>query len=394
MSDLHAPSPRPFSLYVHVPYCYQKCPYCDFNTYALPHFPEWEYVGALIAELDYRATLPEWSGRTVQSIFFGGGTPSVFSAASYQKFLSHVRARFPLKKEIEISLEANPGELPYEVLAGYRGADINRLSLGAQSLQSEVLRALGRTHTPEQVEASVEAAIQAGFKNISIDLMFGAPNQSVALIEKDLTEALSLPLTHLSTYGLTLEKGTPFSTSHARGILKRPPEEVVLEMMDTINNLLERNKFVHYEVSNYACPGFEAKHNLAYWNGDDYLGLGAGAHSFTREGEHGPFGQRWSNYALPQKFMDEVVVRGKAESWSDTLSPSSSMFEYFFLGLRKLAGISLEGFEDRYGVSVEATYPGVIASLISEGFLWKSGDTIGLTPQGVRLSDSVVESFG
>jgi oxygen-independent coproporphyrinogen-3 oxidase len=382
---------QPFALYVHIPYCYQKCPYCDFNTYALARFPEREYVSALLSELDYRASLPEWSGRPVHTIYFGGGTPSVFSAATYRLFINHVRERFSVHPSTEVSLEANPGSLPSTLLEGYRSAGINRISLGVQSLNPQTLKALGRVHTPEQVEISVSTLREVGFDNINIDLIFGAPDQLLEDLIVDLGAVIALAPEHVSPYGLTIEKGTPFFTSHARGILKLPPEDAVVAMMTEIKSHLNRAGYAQYEISNFARPGYEAKHNLAYWERRDYLGLGAGAHSYVRS--LGAHGRRWASIAKPESYCAQVVSQGHAEGWNEELTPRAAMFEFFFLGLRRLAGVSLGGFAQEFGVSVDSAYPGVVDTLVSQGYLARSVDTLALTPLGVQLSDSVVEHF-
>ena len=386
---------RPISVYLHIPYCFHKCPYCDFNTYAVPRMPEDEYVSALLAELDARAASPEFRGRTVQTVYFGGGTPSILTVRAVERILDAIRAAFDWNRGMEISLEANPGNVTTETLSGYRGAGINRLSFGAQSLNSATLKALGRIHTPEQVESAVAAAGQARFENISIDLMFGAPGQILSDVEADIRGAAALHPTHISTYGLTIEKGTPFYNSHRRGVLKLPPEEVVADMLELSTRLLGEFGFARYEISNYAQAGFEARHNLAYWNGDDYLGLGAGAHSFVRAGEptDARWGRRWANFAPPARYMEEARSRGSAESWNDTLDRRGAMFEFFFLGLRKTAGVSLADFAAAFGVSAHAVYGEQLRVLTGHKLLQITDHVVRLTPHGLMLADSVIENF-
>lgn len=386
---------NPFSLYIHIPFCFHKCPYCDFNAYAVSAVPEKDYVSALLAELDFRASLPEWKARMVQSIYFGGGTPSLFQPASIRKIISAVCKTFPLDENAEISIEANPGTVTAESLAGYKEAGVNRLSLGAQSFDRTVLKNLGRMHFPEQIESAVEGARAGGLHNINIDLIYGAPEQTLAMLSQDLHATLSLKPTHVSAYGLTIEKGTPFYLSFKKGALKLPPEDSVAEMMEHLNEFLPSHGLVRYEVSNFALPGKEARHNLAYWNGSDYLGLGAGAHSYcaTASREQLDFGTRWSNFALPHKYITETVAHGKAESWHDRLSFEQAVFEFFFLGLRKIEGVSATAFEHRFGVSAQSLYPALF-DVLREGRLVKvEGDRIALTARGLMLADSVIENF-
>jgi oxygen-independent coproporphyrinogen-3 oxidase len=386
---------RPFSLYIHIPYCFHKCPYCDFNTYAVPRMPEEEYVAALLAELDTRAATPYFQGRKVQTVYFGGGTPSLLSVRGVERILERIRATFEWDRGMEISLETNPGSVTTELLGGYHAAGVNRLSFGAQSLNSATLRALGRIHTPEQVEHAVVTARQSSFKNISIDLMFGAPEQTVADLEADIAAAAKLAPQHISTYGLTIEKGTPFFVAYKRGTLKLPPEDVVVTMLERSSELLESFGYHRYEISNYAHTGYEAQHNLAYWNGDDYLGLGAGAHSYVRAATPtlSTWGERWSNYAPPTSYMSEAQNRGIATSWSDTLDLSGAMFEYFFLGLRKLKGVSLKDFERVFPFTAHQVYAEQIRTLTEHDLLLLYGDMLRLSPRGLMVADSVIERF-
>jgi oxygen-independent coproporphyrinogen-3 oxidase len=382
---------KPFSLYLHIPFCFHKCPYCDFNTYAVSQAPEREYTEALLAELDFRAARAEWRMRPIQSIFFGGGTPSLFAPETIARILRTVRQKFPIAAAAEISLEANPGTVSYESLSGYREAGINRLSFGAQSFNPSILRTLGRIHTPEQTEAAFAAAREAGITNLSLDLIFGVPQQSVADLKADLEAALNLSPVHLSAYSLTFEKGTPFYSALKRGALKAAPDSEVASMMELLCEFLPTRGLRRYEVSNFAWPGFEARHNLAYWNGDDYIGLGAGAHSFLRSNvESSSAGVRWSNYAAPKRYIESACSQGNAEGWRETLSQESAIFEVFFLGLRKVDGISRTQFERIFGVTIEELYPGVVDSLTAAGLATATPEHFALTERGLMLTDSVL----
>lgn len=384
---------KPFSLYLHIPFCVHKCPYCDFNTYATATIPEREYTTALLCELDFRAAEWQWRGRQVQTVYFGGGTPSLFSPAAIGKIISHIARVFPISDEIEISLEANPGAIAFETLAGYREVGVNRLSFGAQSFSSELLHTLGRQHTADQIEASVLNAVTAGFKNINIDLMYGIPGQTVASLRHDLAYAMKLAPTHISAYGLTIEKGTPFFVNYKKGSLKLPKEGIVLAMIEELNGFLELCGLRRYEISNYARAGFEARHNCAYWNGDDYLGLGAGAHSFTRSTGIDTPSIRWSNFAFPTKYMKEVIARGTGVGWSDSLAKKDEVFEFFFLGLRKTEGVSDTLFREQFGASISDLYPARIEVLTEQGLLEWRGEYLALTSKGYLLADSVIEEF-
>ena len=386
---------RPFSLYIHIPFCTHKCPYCDFNTYAVTALPEQEYVEALLVEIDTMAAREEWRGRTVQTIFFGGGTPSLLSARAISKIVNVVRGYFELANHAEISIEANPGSVSSDSLQGYFEAGVNRLSFGAQSFRAHVLRALGRLHSPEQSEAALAAARHAGFTNISIDLIFGAPEQSYQDFELDLAQVRALAPPHLSLYGLTIEEGTPFYSSYSRGDLKLPHEDEVAAMFESAAGLVASVGLERYEISNFAQPGFEARHNSAYWNGDDYLGLGAGAHSFVRKFAplDGSYGMRWSNFAQPKEYMRRINEGGAAISWHDRLERAAAIFEFFFLGLRRTRGVSFAEFEGLFGCTVQQAYPNVIELLTEEGFLSAFEGGTKLSDRGFMLADSVIENF-
>jgi len=357
--------------------------------------PEDDYISALLAELDARAATPPFAGRTIQSIYFGGGTPSILSSDAVNRLLGAIRATFDCAPGLEVSLEANPGNVTIEQLSGYVAAGVNRLSLGAQSLNSATLHALGRIHTPEQVESAVAVARQSGFKNVSLDLMFGAPGQLLCDLESDIRAAAALQPEHISTYGLTLEKGTPFYVAHRRGALKLPPDDVVADMLQRATTLLPELGYARYEISNYARPGFEARHNLAYWRRHDYLGLGAGAHSFVRSRDVGTdeYGRRWSNFAPPQRYMAAARDTGLAESWSDTVDLRGGMFEFFFLGLRTITGVSLSEFISVFGIPAHHVYGDQFRVLTGHGLLQVGPDVVRLTPAGLMVADSVIENF-
>ncbi|WP_027965674.1 radical SAM family heme chaperone HemW [Halomonas halocynthiae] len=265
----------PLSLYVHVPWCVRKCPYCDFNSHGVGRhedLPEEDYLNALIADLD--AELPLVAGRELVSVFIGGGTPSLMSANFYQRLLDALAARLPLADDIEITLEANPGTLEHGRFTGYRQAGINRLSLGVQSFHSPQLKALGRIHSGQDALAAVDEAVRAGFDNFNIDLMHGLPEQTPELALADLDQAIALSPTHLSWYQLTIEPNTEF---HSHPPLL-PQEETLWDIQDIGHERLESAGFKRYEISAYAANHCRSQHNLNYWQFGDYLGIGAGAH--------------------------------------------------------------------------------------------------------------------
>jgi len=396
------PRSLPFSLYIHIPFCAHKCPYCDFNTYAVgPQIPEDEYLAALAAELDFRAAELAWSGRSIATIFFGGGSPSLLSARGIVSFLGLIRRFFSVDENAEISIEVNPNDPTPSWFSEIRRAGVNRVSLGAQSFNDELLKKLGRTHSAAQISSTISAARAAGFDNCSVDLMFGIPGQTTELFTRDLHEAIALKTPHLSLYGLTIEPGTPFFQSSKRRVLKLPSEQLSIEMMDKAEELLPEAGSHRYEISNYSAPNFEARHNLAYWTRGDYLGIGAGAHSFCSSVCEEPkvteksFGRRWSNIAPFQLYRDHVAAFGKAESWEENLTQGNAIFEELLLGLRLTSGISGADWPERYAVSLTERYGTKLSHLEKQGLLqWDSGAaTVSVTSRGLRVFDSLIEEF-
>lgn len=382
---------RPFSLYIHVPFCSQKCPYCDFNTYAVAKVPEESYVAALLAEIESFSGDSRFAGRELLSIFFGGGTPSLLSPASIDKVISKATAYFPLQSAAEVTLEANPALPSRERYAGYRESGVNRLSFGVQSFDQKRLALLGRDHSPDDAKRAVLDAVAAGINNVSVDIIFGVPGQEIEELDRDLMAATQLPITHLSTYALSIEPGTPFFQRQERGLLALPPDERVVEMLSLIPRRLRERGLERYEISNYARPGRESTHNSAYWSGGDYLGIGAGAHSCVTHYEGGVrvSAERWSDFALPATYMQRASE--SAISWRERLDRKALYFEFFYLGLRRAAGVSLGEFQRIFGEQCPDAICQVLQDLVDEGFLARSADVLSLTESGVALSDSVSE---
>lgn len=385
---------EPFSLYAHVPFCDRKCPYCDFNTYAVARPPEGEYVLALRAEIESYREHPAFVGRSIKSVFFGGGTPSVLSAEGIAAVLETVRGCFPILDGAEITLETNPNHAEVARLTGFRAAGINRLSFGAQSFSDQTLSFLGREHNSNQAREATRVAASCGFDNISVDIIFGVPGQTLADSESDLREALALPINHISTYSLTIEPGTPFFQRQERGLLKLPPDERVAEMLDLVPRVLEASGFRRYEISNYAKVGCESAHNLVYWRGGDYLGVGAGAHGYFAK--YAPnssvlSGERWSNLALPREYMDALKDERSVVSWRERIEINALKFEFLYLGLRCIDGVSKAEYQRRFGERLEDRYGDKLDQLERDGFVQVIGDKVSLTLSGIALTDSVLQ---
>jgi len=375
--------PASFALYVHVPWCRHVCPYCDFNVYASSAVPEAEDVEGYRAELATWASRPEWSGRLPETVHLGGGTPSLLAPGSVGAVLDAARG-LGLRPDAEVTLEANPGTLTAERLAAYRTAGVTRLSLGAQSFQRDLLRTLGRDHSPGETRAAVAASRAAGFENLSLDLIFAVPGQSLAAWEDDLAEALALAPEHVSAYALTWEEGTPFHAWRARGRLVAVDDDVESAMLDAAAERLAAAGFRRYEISSWARTGFESRHNTRYWDGSDYLGIGPGAHSFCAT----PAPRRWWNLRLPHRWRDAVARQGTAVDGEELLTESEARADFVITGLRRLAGADVAEFERRFTVPLRKAFP-QLPHLEHEGLLELCNARLRLTPRGLRFADTV-----
>ena len=392
-----------FSLYIHIPYCKKKCPYCDFNVYALRKVPEDEYVEALLGELSFRAKQDEWKNRKVATIFFGGGTPSLFSAKSFDKVLKKVEDLFGITKDAEISLEANPTELSKEKLADFKEVGINRLSIGVQSFDNKILKLLGRDHDSKQIFKVFQSAKNIGFDSLSLDIIYGNPNQTLEQVDFDLDCIEKLMPNHFSAYSLTIEKGTSFYNSEQRGLLSLPEDELVLRMMDLIQERAEKIGFKRYEISNYCREGKFSRHNWNYWSGVDYLGIGAGSHSYYRNNNINElknyYAIRFANLADHKSYLERVLGKSESDnfvdptSWQEQVNFESACFEYFFTGLRKIEGVSIKLFEETYKVDFMEKYNDLVCKLEDHGYVEKIDDMLRLTKEGIYIADSVIESW-
>ncbi len=383
---------EPFSLYVHIPYCVSKCPYCDFNSHVVAEIPETQYVNALGRELEGYGAANDWYGRPVQSIFFGGGTPSTFSPASIGKFLKQIAAQFPIQVDCEITLEANPGTIDRGNFHGYRDAGVNRISVGVQSFQPRLLKFLGRIHSSDEAREALQTVRRAGFENFSLDLIYANPGQSLRDLEADLDEALAFEPPHLSAYNLTFEEGTPFDRDYRAGRITSLSEEEEIAMAGLIEEKLRAAGLRRYEISNYARPGAHSRHNVNYWRGGDYLGLGAGAHSYKRSNGHSGFGKRWSNEKHPARYMTLMRDRGCAQVDCEEIDRTKAAGEFMFMGLRMIEGVSSEVFFSRFGVDPRAFYP-QIASWLESELMEETNGYLRLTRRGLLLANSIFVEF-
>lgn len=389
------------SIYVHIPFCLRKCPYCDFNSYAAAatNVSEQEYTDAVCGELRTYARLDGWAGRTVETVFIGGGTPSLYAPSSIERILATIFSVFPPGDTVEVTLEANPGtieeELGAEKLSGYRRVGVNRISMGAQSFDEAKLKFLGRIHASLDTKRAARMIVEAGFANFNLDLIFAVADESLETWQADLEQALALQPTHLSAYALTIEPGTEFGRASRRGAVLTAEDDTAAEMFDLTQRRLADEGFVQYEISNYAKPGRSCLHNLAYWSGRDYLGIGAGAHGFLRRPNDGlnSWGLRWSNLPGPRHYIDAIASRGVGVQRTEHIDRDQAETEYIFLGLRKAEGIAIAHYDETFGRSFAERYAEPLESLKAAGLLHTAGGRLTLTRRGFLFADTVFSSF-
>ena len=370
-------------IYVHIPFCARKCGYCDFNAYSgYKDGTKARYVDALCREIAQRAE----RATRVPTIFFGGGTPTTLSAGDLERILATVKASFAVEADAEVSVEANPGDASLEYLAALRAAGFNRLSFGVQTFDDRLLRTIDRLHTGDDARRAVAAARAAGFENLSIDLMFGLPRQTLADWERALDAALGLRIPHLSLYGLIVEERTPFWARRERGKLPLPTEDTEATMFAQAIEAATGAGYAHYEVSNYALPGYECRHNQTYWRNEEYFGFGAGAVGYRN-------GVRTTNVRLPTRYIETVCATGTAFEDEERLNPEETMGETMMVGLRLRRGVDLKEFAARFGVRAEAFFADEIARYTSMGLLETHDCYLRLTDRGLFFASDVMADF-
>lgn len=372
----------PLSLYIHIPWCVRKCPYCDFNSHEEKIIPEQDYVAQLLRDLELDLSFVQ--GRALQSIFFGGGTPSLFSARSIKSILDSAQKSIPFADDIEVTLEANPGTAEAEKFRDFRAAGVNRLSIGVQSFQSPHLQALGRIHDGEQASRAVEMAKAAGFERINIDLMHGLPQQTVEEALADLQQALDLGVSHISWYQLTIEPNTVFY----RQPPPLPAEEALWDIQQAGLTLLQQHGFDQYEVSAFAKADQQCHHNLNYWQFGDYLGIGAGAHGkITLPAENRIL--RYSKTRLPRHYL-ERKDNFLAEQFD--LANADLPFEFMLNALRLSAGVPKELFSERTGLMLDAI-ESVWQDLVQRNLLMDNNERLVTSEKGFLFLNDVITAF-
>lgn len=376
----------PKSVYIHIPFCTNKCFYCDFNSFVTSN-PQVvrDYLEAL--KLEMKRTFEEIQPETIETIFVGGGTPSYLNLEQMCFFLESVEKSLGsyLSSNWEFTMEANPGTTDLEKLKLMRSFGVNRLSFGVQSFDDDLLKRIGRIHDVPDVYRSIDNAVTAGFSNISVDLMFGLPDQTLEQFRASIEKAMQLPITHISSYGLKVEENTVFHSLYQKGQLPLPAEETELAMYLLLIELLEQHGFKQYEISNFAKPGMESRHNCTYWLNHDYYGLGAGAHGYVN-------GVRHVNAGPLAKYV-EMAQSGLPRVEEFTVEPAEAMEDQLILGLRLIQGLDLARFERRFGLTVEQEFGEIVKEEIAKGMLVEQDGYLRLTKTALPLGNEVFARF-
>ena len=370
---------KPTSAYVHIPFCTQICYYCDFSKVFIKNQPVDSYLEHLIEEYD------SYDIQKLRTLYIGGGTPTALSAPQLAFLLEKLTDKLDLSYLEELTIEANPGDLDQEKIAVLKDSPVNRVSLGVQTFNDRMLKQIGRSHLEKDIYENIANLKKAGFDNISIDLIYALPKQTMEDVKTNVAKAIALDIPHMSLYSLILENHTVFMNRMRRGKLPLPKEDLEAEMFDYIIAELEKAGFDHYEISNFSKPGFESRHNLMYWDNAEYYGIGAGASGYVD-------GVRYKNHGPIRHYL-QAVEAGNARVQEEMLTLKEKMEEEMFLGLRKKSGVSKKRFEEKFGLSFEDQYGAVVSDLTEQGLLVPDRDIVRMTKQGLFLGDTVAEKF-
>lgn len=373
-------------VYIHIPFCHQICHYCDFNKFFFKNQPVDEYIEALGEEMRLTVSMNPTAFQQIETIFLGGGTPTALTAEQLTRLFELIHQYIPMQHVIEFTSEANPDELSEAKLEALISGGVNRLSLGVQSFDEQLLKKLGRTHTNDIVYKTIEKAKQAGFQNISIDLMYGLPEQTMEQWVDTLQKAFALNLPHYSAYSLLVEPKTIFYMDYAKGKLQLPSEDLEADMYDVLMEQMEQHGLQQYEISNFAKSGFASIHNKIYWDNDEYAGFGAGAHGYLN-------GARYANHGPLKKYM-AVIAKGARPILNEhTVLDTERCEEQMFLGLRKIEGVSFAQFEHKFGQTMQTIYGNILNKLKQEGLLEIDEIGIRLTRKGRFIGNEIFQQF-
>ena len=373
-------------VYIHIPFCHQICNYCDFNKVFFKNQPVDEYIEALGREMAMAVESRPHAFEKIETVFLGGGTPTALSAQQITRLLELIRTYIPTEHVVEFSSEANPDELSEDKLVALFDGGVNRLSMGVQSFDQDLLKRIGRTHSNEHVYETVALAKKVGFTNLSIDLMYGLPHQTMEQWKETLKLALELDLPHYSAYSLIVEPKTIFYIQYAKGRLALPTEDLEADMYDVLMREMEGHGLLQYEISNFAKPGFASVHNKIYWDNDEYAGFGAGAHGYVD-------GVRYSNHAPIKKYIESVEAGQLPILHEHQVSPLERLEEQMFLGLRKVEGVDAHIFEGKFNETIWDRYRTVIEDLVHNGLLESDEKGIRLTKKGRFVGNEVFQQF-
>lgn len=371
-------------LYIHIPFCIQKCLYCDFPSFGGEEQAYERYTAAVCREIEAKASMGK--GWQIKSIFFGGGTPTVLSVQQMKRILDTVYACYDVEADAEITTEANPGTLDLEKCIALREMGFNRLSMGVQAWQDELLERLGRIHTRQQFLKNFANAREAGFENINVDLMFALPEQTLGQWEETLSEITALQPEHISAYSLIIEEGTPFFDLYEKEVYQKTDEELDRAMYHAAVEILAEEDYHQYEISNFAKSGKESRHNRIYWQDEAYLGFGLGAHSYWE-------GKRFHNSLDLHTYMEQAEAGAVLAEDVEELSLADQYSEFMFMGLRLTEGIEKKRFFQRFGVEMESVYGAQIQKCQEEGLLEETDGWLRLTARGLDLSNQVFLEF-
>ncbi|MGY0692868.1 radical SAM family heme chaperone HemW [Virgibacillus sp. FSP13] len=371
------------SVYIHIPFCQQICHYCDFTKFFYNEQLADDYIEALANEINVNVN---GKNNKVKTIFIGGGTPTALNITQLRNLLELVNEKFDVQNCEEYTIEANPGDFDAEKIKLLRDFGVKRVSLGVQVFDDNMLEEIGRLHRVKDVYQTIDALHQQDFTNISIDLIYALPNQTLENFQQTLHEAVQFDLPHYSTYALQIEPKTVFYQRYHKGKLHRPPQETEVEMYELLRNTMRQNGNMQYEISNFAKPGFESKHNLTYWNNEYYYGFGAGAHGYIP-------GVRTGNIRPLPHYVKQAMENGKPVLNTENIGLKEQVEEEMFLGLRKLAGVSKATFTEKFGFSMDALYKSAIDRLVNKGLLANMEDRICLTDQGLLFGNDVFAQF-
>lgn len=372
------------AIYIHIPFCEHICYYCDFNKVFLEGQPIDEYVNLLIKEM--KLTANKTGVEPVDTVFVGGGTPTTLNESQIAKLCTAVQEIFPLKEGAEFSFEANPGDLSISKLQTMKDYGVNRISMGVQSFNNELLKKIGRIHTVKDVYQSVENMRAVGFENVSIDLIFSLPGQTEADFKDTLNQALALDLPHYSAYSLIIEPKTIFYNLMQKGKLFLPGQDAEANMYDLLLNEMEKHGRKQYEISNFAKEGFQSKHNITYWSNEHYYGFGAGAHGYIGN-------TRYSNFGPIKKYMEPLQENKLPIFQQKELTLKEKMEEEMFLGLRKVRGVDKMAFYQKFGQDLETIFPKAIQKTMEKGWLENNRENVALTRNGRFLGNNVFQEF-